>query len=361
MKFMTRPLKLAAAGLGAAALLAVAGCTGEEASPKAELEQALAGLSAAGSYAFQSTATFKELQLPQPAADEPAKPEGQPDLSGLMAELAKGMTIQMDGIYQREPMRTDATVKLTLPSAPMELTLPMIMTGDKVYIQVPDLIPSELAGKYVVIDADKLASEKGEPMQKLDPSVQQRLMLEAGAAFMKPFEEKTYFKSLKPEEANLPQGLEADSIVQFQADGASGEQAMAVVAEQALPAVLDVVLANEAYLQALGLDRAEAEASRKELADPNSELFKQLREQLKLEQVKLIGAIKDGKLAYQSLDLNVSYTDPRGAASFKAVLSSATTYSKLNEPAAFTQEIPADAQPVDKLAEALGAAAPPTR
>ncbi|QJC50252.1 hypothetical protein HGI30_00620 [Paenibacillus albicereus] len=361
MKVTTRALKLAAAGLGAAALLAAAGCTGEDASPKAELEQALAQLSAAKSYAFQSTATFKELQLPKPAADEAEKTEGQPDLSALMAELTKGMTIQMDGIYQREPMRTDANVKLTLPSAPMELTLPMIMTGDKVYLQVPDLIPTELAGKYVVIDSKKLAQEKGEPMQQLDPSVQQRLLLEAGAAFMKPFEEKTYFKSLKPDEANLPQGVEADSIVQFQADGAAGDQAMALVAEQALPAVLDVVLANEAYLQALGLDKAEAEASRKELADPNSELSKQLREQLKLEQVKLIGAIKDGKLAYQSMDLNAAYTDPQGADSFKAVLSGTTTYSKLDEPAAFTQEIPADAQPIGTLAEALGAAAPPAR
>ncbi|OXM14609.1 hypothetical protein [Paenibacillus herberti] len=345
MKLITRSWKQAAVVLSTAALLTVAGCTGNDASPKAELEQAMASLSAAKSYTFNTTAEFKQLQLPNAGQQPPSM-----DAAGV-ASLMNGLKLTMDGVYQKEPMRTDANVKLTLPGN-LELTLPMIMTSEKIYIQVPSLptiIPKELVGKYVVLDMAKLAAEQGQAAKALDPSLQQRLVLEAGAAFIKPFDEKTYFKSLKADEAGLPADLKPDSVVQFLLDSSNKDQAITTAVEQAIPAVLDVLLGNEAYLNAVGLDKAKAEENKKQLAEGQSELSKKVKQQLKLNQFKLIGAVKDGKLAYQNVDANVEYSDPQGKGNLKLVMNNATTYSKMDEAAAFTQEIPTDAISVEEL------------
>ncbi|KKC48452.1 hypothetical protein VE23_17345 [Paenibacillus sp. D9] len=349
MNAKNRPWKQTLAVLSAAALVAAAGCS-KSPSPKAELESALASIAAASSYAFHSTVNFDDLQLPSGQAAGAA--------TGEAASLLKGMNITMDGVYQKDPMRTDANVQLALPGNPqMNLTLPIIMTGSKLYVKVPSIpaLPAtaQLADKYVVIDTDKLAEEQGEQAAALDPAVQQKLMLEAGAAFIKPFEEKTYFKSLKAKDVQgLPEGLEPDSVSQFLIDSSNAEDAKATAAQKAIPAVLDVVLGNEQYLKALGMDKAEAEDSKKQLQDPQSELSKKLKEQLKLSEVKVLGAVKDGKMAYESVDANIEYAGGKSGP-LKLVMHFTTSYSKVGEKAAFTGAIPTDAIPVEQLEAAL--------
>ncbi|MCM3749456.1 hypothetical protein M3223_19060 [Paenibacillus pasadenensis] len=352
---MKQIFKRAAAVVGTAALVMAAGCTSESASPKAELEKAMASLSAAKSYTFNTTATFKELSMPQAAANEGGQGQTGSLAPGSIGDMLNGLKLTMDGVYQKDPMRTDANIKLTMPGNPsVELTLPMIMTGDKLYVQIPAIpgiqVPQELVGKYVMLDTAKMAQEQGQPAQMLDPSIQQRLMMDAGAAFIKPFDEKTYFKSLKAEDAGVPADLKPDSVVQFGIDSSNGEQAITTAVEQALPAVLDVVLSNEAYLKALGLDKAKVEEQKKQLADNKSELSAKLKQELKLNEVKIISAIKDGKLAYQSLDANIEYSgSAEGSGPVKLVMNNVTAYSKVDEAAAFTQEIPKDAVSVEEL------------
>ena len=208
----------------------------------------------------------------------------------------------------------------------------------------------------MVIDNAKLAEEQGSAAQALDPTVQQRLLLEAGAAFIKPFEEKTYFKSLKAQDVEgLPAGLDSASFVQFQVDASNAAGAMDTVVQQALPAVLDVLMSNEAYLKAFNLDQAKAEDNKKQLADNQSEVSKKLKQQLKLGQIQLIGGIKGGKLAYQSLDTDVEYSG--GKSPLKLKLHADTAYSKLGEKPASSTEIPTDAIPVEQLQALLAAGA----
>ncbi|MHA6481462.1 hypothetical protein ACX1C1_06070 [Paenibacillus sp. strain BS8-2] len=343
--------------LGVIALLLltmiIAGCTNNT-PPKEALQLAMVKTMEADSYKLSMNIQIDELELP-------SVPEAE--ASGLPISSLNGMfqdaIIKVDAIYAKDPMRIDMNMEFVLPGMmEMKLNLPMIMTKDVLYVKPPEIpmlpLPEETKGKFVAIDLKELAAQQGAELN-IDPAAQQKLGQDLSKVVLEGFDEKTYFSEVKASDAGLPEGVKADQIVKFAITEENYPQTVETIVNDVLPQVLDVLLANEAYLTALQIDKADLEAAKADWETNKTELLNFLQNDLKVTTLEMTGAIKDDYMVYQSGKIGLDVNDTDSGQKAKVGVSFSGTYSEVGKSPAFEQELPTDTVTLEQLMGLFGA------
>ncbi|MCA0758242.1 hypothetical protein KP806_24610 [Paenibacillus sp. N4] len=326
-------------------LIVIAGCSSGK-PPKEALTAAMAKNAEADSYKMQMTLSLDELVIPQNAAVQ-----AEAAAAAAMAGMLKGASVKIDAVYKKDPMRTDMNVEVVVPGdMEMKLTVPMIMTQDLLYVKIPQIpmlaLPETATGKYIKIDLKELAAQQGG--LEIDMAEQQKLGKELGEALLKHFDEKTYFSEPKAKDAGLPEDLKADQIVAVEVNESNYAQTVDTVVDKVLPEIIDILLNNEAYLKSLQLQKADIEKFKSELEANKAEVLNVLKNDVKVNQLKLTGAIKDGYLVYQAGQVNIEAKDKATGQQVKLGLHFNANLTDIDKEVTF-EELPADAMTLDEL------------
>ncbi|MBD2871661.1 hypothetical protein [Paenibacillus arenilitoris] len=329
-------------------LVVIAGCSSGKPAKEA-LQSAMTKISEADSYKVKMSFGLDELEIPQDAAAG-----ADAAAAAAIIGMIKDASITVDAIYQKDPMRTDLNMEIVIPGdMEMKLSVPMIMTPDTLYVKIPQIpmlpLPETVTGKYIKIDLKELAEQQGGA--QIDIAAQQKLGKEIGAVLLKHLDEKTYFSEPKAAEAGLPEGLKADQIIAVEINETNYAQTVDTVINQVLPELIDVLLKNEESLKALQLEKADVEQFKTDLEANKAEILDVLKNDVKVNKLKLTGAIQDGYMVYQDGQVGVEATDKESGQSLKLGLHFDATYSEINKDAAFENEIPTDALTLDELTQ----------
>lgn len=332
--------------------VAIAGCS-TQTPPKEALLNATAKTMDASSYKSSMTIQLDELLLPE-SADAASMGLSMAAVAGMI----KDATIKADAIFQKDPMRVDMNMEITLPGMmDMKLAIPMIMTAEQMYVKIPNIpmlgIPETIADKYVVLDLEELAQQQGTELPQMDMALQQQLVQELSAALLKHFDEKTYFSEVKVSDAGLPEGLKAERVVKFAISEDNYAQTVETLVNNALPEVLDILLANEAFLSYIQMEKAELEKAKTDLETNKTEILNVLQNNLKFNVLELTGAVKDDYLVYQAAKIAVSIKDEETGMNGSVGLTMTSEYSELNKKLELP-ELPADALTTDELTKLFG-------
>jgi hypothetical protein len=336
-------------GLSAAALLLSAavilpGCAKQEA-PKEALTAAATKVATMKSYEMKSKLTVNNLTIDTAASDADAT-------TGQILSMLKNADLTIDGVYQAEPMQTELTMVLNLKGdVGMSFTVPMVMTGEKLYIKVPSIpflpLPENIVGKFVELDLKELAEQEGAEFNPsaMDTQKAQQLSNEVLNTLLGEYDEAKYFNEIKPKEAGLPEGVEAKQVVQFQVTNDNVKEALTILVNDALPKIIDIVGKDE-YKDLLQIDAADLTKAKEELqsSDARAEFDKSLADlgtYLTVNQFHLNTAInKDNFPVYQDMLMDIKITDPEQGENVGLSLSASNQYSKINEKQTFTIGIP---------------------
>ncbi|MUT67944.1 hypothetical protein [Paenibacillus sp. NEAU-GSW1] len=335
----------------AVVLLIVAGCS-SAASPKQSLQDAIQKTGEAASYSQSMTIKINELEIPAEAA------QGNPVIAAGVAALLKGSTVTVNTVYQKEPLRAD--MELNVQKQGMTITIPIIMSGKKLYVQVPGIpllnLPKTVLGKYIEIDMEAQAAQQ-QSSSSLDLNSQMKLMQDINALSLKHFDGKMYFSKVETEEAALPEGVEADQVVRFKVDEGNYSKSVDMIVTKLLPELYTLLASNEAFLQTLKLNKEQLDQRKTDLETNKADIQNKLTEQVQLEEWSVTGAIKGDYLSYQSQTINVVYTDKETGNALKLNAIIDIKYTGVGETQSFTNELPTDAVKLEDLTKLLKAPA----
>lgn len=329
----------------------IAGCSSNT-PPKAALQEAMVKTMEADAYKLSMNIQLDELELP---------PVPEAEATGLPIASLTGMfqdaTVKVDATYAKDPMRMDMNMELVLPGMmEMKLAVPMIITKDTLYVKPPEIpmlpLPEETKGKYVAIDLKELAEQQGASLN-IDPAAQQKLVQDLSKAVLEHFDEKTYFSEVKAADAGLPDGLKADQIVKFAITEENYPKTVETIVNDVLPKVLDILLANEAYLEAMQIEKADLEKAKADWETNKTEMLNFLQNDLKVNTFELTGAIKDKYMVYQSGKLSFDMTDAESGQKAKLGVSFSGQYSDIGKKPEF-EELPTDTVTIEQLMGLFG-------
>lgn len=328
-------------------ILTFSGCSGT-ASPKDTLLKAMAQTASASSYKVQTTVSINALDLPAV--------EDKSDSTKVVASALQGSTLHLDAVYQREPARMDVNLQLELAGGGVTLAVPMIITEDKLYIKLPVIpgmaLPESAVAKYVEVDLLELASS-GDDSQFAGSQTQLQLVRDGLKLFVSSFDDKTYFSMTAAKEAGLPEGVQADEVVTFSIKPENQSDTAAIVTDELLPGLYELLLQNDGYLNALNLTKEQIEQRKSGLAAGSSQLAEKLEKNVSLEQLNLTSAMDDGFLAYQAFAVNGSYEEPETGKSDMLDIHLDSVYSDWNKPVVFDQVLPMDTIKWDELLQII--------
>ena len=326
--------------------LIFAGCSSNTLSPKAALEKASLNTQGANSYAITASVILNELEIDAAASELQANPEA----SAMALAILKDAKINIDGIYMKDPMRADLNMEIVLPGfMDMKLEVPMKLTQEKLYVKIPSIpllqLPETVTGKFIEIDLNELAAAQG-ASEAANAAEQQQLVQELSQALLGHFDEKDYFSEPKAADAGLPDGLKADQIVRFEINEQNYDATVETLIQTILPELLDIVIANEGYLQSLNLDKADLEEAKAELNSSKDEIIATLKNDINFN-LQLTGAIKDKYLIHQHAQIAAQATD----GTMKVGLELNVDYKDINKNVSFDGELPTDTVTLEQLAE----------
>jgi hypothetical protein len=337
-------------GLSAAALLLTAavilpGCASKEQAPKEALKSAATKAMTMTSYEMQSKLTVNNLTIDAPAGET----DGTTD---MVLNMLKNADISVNGVYQADPMQTELTLVLNLKGdMAMSFNIPMVMTGEKLYVKIPSIpllpLPETIVGKFLELDPKELAEQEGTEWNPgtLDTKKAQDLTNEVLSTLLGEYDEGTYFTDVKPKDAGLPEGVEANQVVQFQVTNDNVKEALTIFVNNALPKIIDI-LGKAEYKEMLQLDDTDLAKAKEELqsGEARTEFDKDIADlgsYLTVNNFQLKTAInKDDYPVYQDLAMDIVVKDPDKGQNVSLSLSGSNQYSKINEKQTFTIGIP---------------------
>ncbi|MBW4085166.1 hypothetical protein [Paenibacillus sp. S150] len=354
-------------GLSAAALLLTAavilpGCANKEQAPKEALKSAAVKATALNSYEMKSKLVINNLTIDAPASGESDATAAQ------VLSMLKNADVTIDGVYQAEPMQTELTLVLNLKGdMTMSFTIPMVITAEKVYVKVPSIpflpLPETVVGKFIELDLKELAEQEGTEWNPaaVDTQKMQKLFNEVLSTLMGEYDEETYFEDIKPKDAALPEGVEAEQVVQFKVTDDNVKEALTILVNNALPKIIDI-LGKQEYKEMLNIDAADLAKAKEELqsSDSRAEFDKGLADlgtYLTINQFYLNTAInKDDYPVYQDLLMDIKVNDPDNGENVSLSVTASNQYSKINEEQTFIIGIPQgeDVITLDELQQEFG-------
>lgn len=350
---------------GAALLLSAAvvlsGCGASKEEPKVALKEATTKIATMSSYEMKSQFVINNLTIDEGAS-------GSDEMTSQVLSMLKNAEITVDGIYQADPMQTEATLVLNLKGdMAMSFTVPMVITTEKVYVKIPTIpffpLPETLVGKFLELDLKELAEQEGTEFnpETLDTQKAQKLSNEVMDTLLAEYDEEKYFKSLEPKDAALPEGIEAKHVVQFQVTNDNIKEAITILVNNALPKIIDI-LSKDEYKDMLQIDAADLAEAKEEIqsGDTRAELDKglaDLEKYLTINQFEINTAInKDDFPVYQNLVMDIKVTDPEEGTNVGLSLTGSNQYSRINEKPEFIIGIPQgdDVVSMEQLQEEFG-------
>lgn len=323
-------------------------------SPKLSAEQALTKATSIHSGEMTMTMAMN-LDVPE---EELSK---NPQL-GMVANLIKNMDITAKGTFQQEPMQSELTLDLHLKGdMQMNISLPMVVTQDKVWMKIPNIpmlpLPKDVVGKYLELDVKELSKKSGNPaFNPADTKKQQELGQDIMKVLFTNFEEKTYFSNVDKKDVKLPAGVEASRFVKFSINGGNFDPAFTTIVEKVAPQVLDL-LASDKYAGLTQLKKEDIDKAKKELAAKDTEARKKDLEELK-KNVKvnrfdiILGISKDDMPSFTQVSADLDVTDQGKTTKLGADIQAG--YSHINEKVEFKTGIPKDVIKLDELQKKLG-------
>ncbi|MCL6606179.1 MAG: hypothetical protein K6T94_25210 [Paenibacillus sp.] len=352
-------------GLSAAALLLTAAvilpaCSSKQ-EPKEALKAAATKATTMTSYEMKSKFVINNLTIDEGSAESEA-------MTTQVLSMLKNAEIMVDGVYQADPMQTEATMVLNLKGdMAMSFTVPMVVTPEKVFIKIPSIpffpLPETLVGKFLELDMKELAEQGGTEFSPatIDTQKAQKLSNEVVDTLMAEYDETKYFKNIDPKDAKLPEGVDAKQVVQFQVTNDNIKEAITILVNDALPKIIDIV-GKEEYKDMLQIDAADLAKAKEELqsGEARTELDKGLADlgkYLTINQFQFNTAInKDDFPVYQDLVMDIKVTDPDKGTNVGLSMTGSNQYSKINEKPAFKIGIPQgdDVVSMEELQEQFG-------
>ncbi|OAB43615.1 hypothetical protein [Paenibacillus glacialis] len=338
----------------------LSGC-GSKQDPKEALQSAAGNAMTMTSYEMKSKVVIEDLKINAPELT------GNDSVSGTVMSMLKNAELTVDGVYQLDPMQTELTLGLNLKGdMAMSFNIPMVMTKEKVYIKVPSIpmlpLPETVVGKYVELDLKKLAAEEGTEfnLDAIDPKKTQKLTNEISGAFFTEFDGAKYFKDIAVKDANLPEGVEAKQVAQFNITNDNVKEAITILVEKVLPNILTIVEKDE-YKEMLGVTAEDIKTVKDELNTANKDEFnkalEELKSYLKVNTFSVNTAInKKGFPAYQDVVMNIELNDPETKQDVKLALKGSSQYNKINEKQTFVIGIPeaANVLTMEQFQQAFG-------
>ena len=236
-----------------------------------------------------------------------------------LTEMLKNIELEVDGVYQREPLQTELNMDVALGG--LSLDIPLIMTEKKMWVQIPALpipqMPQEMVGKYIQIDLeqmedDPMLEQSPVGIQSLDMETQQKLGMEIMQIFVSHYDEETYFQVLDAEEAGLAEDVDVEQVVRFTLSEDQVEPAISTFIQGVLPD-LHELLSEPEWSEALELTEEDLNEMADEIEKAQAkeeEALQELGESLKLEQLKLeFGVNGDDQISYQKINIAADVKD----------------------------------------------------
>jgi hypothetical protein len=321
-----------------AVLLIIAGCSSGSTPPKQALQDAMKNMENLNSYSTQMSLGIDNLEIPAGAS------QNGMDVTSVVLGMLKGAKLDIKAVYAKEPQRTDMELNLQLSGT--TLTIPMILTAEKLYMKLPALpmlqLPESAAGKFIELDLKALAEQQG-AAAALDTASAQKFAQELGAVVLKHFDEKTYFSNMKAKDANLPEDVKAEQIIRFAIDDSNYKESVETIVNDMLPELLKVMASNESYLQLIQKSKEDVEKMQTDLDANKASMIDFLNQNVKVNELSIIGAInKDKQLTYEAGKVNVEYTDKATGNVSKVNVHFDMKYSDLNKDPKFLYEVPTD-------------------
>ncbi|WP_042202116.1 hypothetical protein [Paenibacillus camerounensis] len=354
-------------GLSAAALLLTAavilpGCASKE-SPKEAISSSANKALTMNSYEMKSVLTVNKLSIDAPAG-------ANDDTTGMVLNMLQNADISINAVHQSEPMQTELTMVLNLKGdMAMSFNIPMVLTGDKMYVKIPSIpflpLPETVVGKFLELDPQELAAQQGvavTPGTTIDTKKVQDLSNEVLSTLLGEYDEETYFKNVKPEEAGIPEEVDAKQVVQFQVTNSNVKEALTILVNNALPKVIDV-LNKEEYKELLKIDETKLAEVKQELqsGEARAEFDKSVADldsYLTVNNFQLNTALNgDDFPEYQNLLMDVVVKNPEQGQNINLSLTGSNQYSKINEKQTFVIGIPQDGDVItmEELQQQFGA------
>lgn len=292
----------------------LSGCTATaEKEPKEALSRAALQALGMDSFVLENRIKISGLSVNAPSLN--------PNLVAILSALSDA-EINIRQIYRKDPMQTEGQLEIKLAGkAAATITVPFVMTKEKLYLQVPSVpflpMPKSVTGQFVELDWKELAKQSGDGFgpDLLDPEKTQKLGADLMTAVLGQFEPDKYFKTMKPEEAELPEGIKAKQVVRFEATNDTDAEAAAKVIHNVLPKVFD---------------------------------------HLQIHRFTVNTAIDGNNFpVYQTLIADVEFNDAQTNDNVKMALQSTSTYGHINEKPEFEIGIPAETMTLDKFKEEM--------
>lgn len=353
-------------GLSAAALLLTAavilpGCGSKQEAPKEALKSAATKAATMSSYELQSKFAINDLTI-ETANDESAA------MTTQVLSMLKNADITVDGVYQAEPRQTELTLVLNLKGdMSMSFNVPMVMTAEKLYVKIPSIpfvpLPETIINKFVEVDLKALAEQEGAEFNPdaLDSEKMRKFSTEVMDTVLAEYDEGKYFKEISLKDANLPEGVEAKQVVQFQVTNDNVKEALTILVNNALPKIFDI-LSKEEYKDMLQINAEDLAEAKKEItsSDARAEFDKGLADldkYLTINQFHYNTAVnKDGFPVYQDILMDLKVNDPEDGTNVAFSVNGTGQFSKINDKPDFKIGIPQgdDVITMDQLEEQFG-------
>ncbi|GFN34194.1 hypothetical protein [Paenibacillus xylaniclasticus] len=340
-------MKKAAVAAMAGMLLVAAGCSSGKSS-KQVLQDSYKKMAEVQSYTYSGTLGFDQLEVPEAEADE----------VGAVLDIIKGAKVAFDGQFDMDAKRTDLKLKLEWQADGTSTTLevPFIVTEESAYLKIPSfpIIPTELTSKFIEIDLKELAEDQGaEIFSQTDK--QRELSAKLLDAIINPFEEKEYFSKPKAADVQgLPEGAKYDQLVQFKVTNETFEPALELALNKVVPAVIDLIAANEEYLKLTGLNKENLDSAKQYVADNSPTILEQAKKTVKVNEISITNGLKDDYVAYQGIDTDLAITPEDGSGEIKLDMYVRMQYEDINKKQTFKQEIPTDTMTLDEALAVFG-------
>lgn len=343
-----------------AMVMLLAGCGGKK-DPKEALSSA--AVQAMNMESYVTSNQIKIADLSYTSADSSSATAAQ---MGAVFSLLKNAEINIEAIYQQDPMQMELSLEVKLTGdMSTTITIPMVITQDKLYIKVPSIpflaLPDTVVGKFLVMDMQELIEQSGQefnPEMMNNPDKSKKLMGEISGAVFEEYDETTYFKNIDPKDAQLPESVSAKQVVQFAVTNDNIKEALEILIHKVAPKVLDII-DKEEYRSMAGVKPEEIDEARKALQEGDqaeiSQVLDDMLQHLTVHEFTLNTAIdKKDYPAYQDVNMDIEINDPATNDKVRLALEFNSTFSKINEKQDFKIGIPTDTITMEQFQQEMG-------
>lgn len=339
--------------------LVLTGCASKK-DPKEALSSAAVQALSMESYVMSNQIKVVDLSYTSEDSSSPTAAQ-----VGAVFSILKDAEININGIYQQDPMQSEITLEVKL-TGDMSTTIkvPMVVTQDKLYIKIPSIpflaLPDTVVGKFLVMDMQEMIEQSGQEFspEMFDPNKSKKLTGEISSAVFAEYDEATYFKNIDPKDAELPEDISAKQVVQFSVTNDNIKPALEILIHKVAPKLLDII-EKEEYRSLTGVTPEQIEEMRTELQEGDqSETGAALDEMLKdlsVHELTLNTAIdKKDYPVYQDANIDLELNDPSTKDKVRLALQFNSSFSKINEKQTFEIGIPTDTITMEQFEQEMG-------